>query len=155
MYANDRASASDEMHAFLDSGGILVLDRYATSNMGHQGSKFKNLKERDEFIEWNYEMEYQINNLPQEDIVLFLHMPWETAYSLRSKADSKEYLQGKDKDIHEENKEHLKEAEQTYMYLAEKYNHWAKITCIENDTLLSIKDIHLKIIETLKSKQII
>lgn len=155
LYANDRASAKEDMENYLNEGGYLVLDRYATSNMGHQGAKFKTVQEREEFIEWDYQMEYEINKLPKEDVVIYLYVPYEIASQLRAKETNKEYLKGKVKDIHEEDKSHLIAAEKTYQYLAEKYDHWIRIDCVKDDKLLSIEEIHAMIVEQLKARKII
>ncbi|MDQ3239126.1 MAG: thymidylate kinase [bacterium] len=155
IYAQDRFFAKKEMKDFLKPPGFLVLDRYATSNMGHQGAKFKNDSERDEFLAWNYEMEYKINKLPKEDIVIYLYVPYIEAIKLRANITNKEYLKGKTTDIHEADTNHLVAAEKTYLFLANKYPHWVKIDCIENEKLLSIDAIHLKIIEKLKERKFI
>jgi dTMP kinase len=154
-YGADRAGAKDEMDKFLKEKGFLVLDRYVPSNMGHQGAKFSNDKDRDEYLEWDYEMEYGINKLPKEDIVIYLYVPYKEAIKLREKETNKEYLKGKVKDIHEEDINHLIAAEKTYLYLSKKYPHWVKIECIEKGKLLSIEDIHTKVIQALKERNIL
>lgn len=154
-YGMDRLFARDEMNEFLNDEGYLVLDRYVPSNMGHQGAKFANEKERDAYLEWDYKMEYEINKLPKEDIVIYLYVPYKEASKLREKETSKEYLKGKVKDIHEADINHLIAAEKTYLYLSEKYPHWVKIECMEKGNLLSIEKIHDKVIEALQQRKIL
>jgi dTMP kinase len=100
-------------------------------------------------------MEYGINKLPKEDIVIYLYVPYKEAIKLREKETNKEYLKGKVKDIHEEDINHLIAAEKTYLYLSKKYPHWVKIECIEKGKLLSIEDIHTKVIQALKERNIL
>ena len=39
------------------------------------GSASEGKKEQEEFWDWAEQMEYQVNKIPREDIVIFLHLP--------------------------------------------------------------------------------
>lgn len=154
-YALDRLSAKQEMDFFLKKGGMIVCNRYATSSLAHQGAKFADKKKRDEFLKWLYDLEYKVNKMPKEDIVIYLYVPWQIGMELTNKKGLRDYLQGK-KDIAEADINHRIASEKMYLELASKNKNWVKIDCLdENKKLLSPQSIHQKIIEVLKSKKII
>jgi dTMP kinase len=80
-YSLDRATAKREMNVWLREGKIVLANRYATSNMAHQAAKLPE-KKRKEFLDWLYELEYRVNKIPKEDLVIYLHVPVATAHSL-------------------------------------------------------------------------
>jgi len=63
-YALDRASTKEEMDLWLSHGGVIVSNRYATSNMAHQGARLSPDK-RQEFLEWIDELEYKVHKIPR------------------------------------------------------------------------------------------
>lgn len=73
--------------------------------------------------------------------------------ALQRKKGNRTYLNGKSEDIHETNLNYRKEVEAMYLQFAEKYRHWVKIDCVENNQLLSPQAIHNKILEVLKQKK--
>lgn len=154
-YALDRASVKDEMNEFMDKGGFIIANRYATSNMAHQGAKFKNENEREEFLAWEYELEYEVNKLPKEDIVIYLFVPWHISQELVKKKDDRPYLQGAKEDIHEKDSNHKIDTENMYKELAKRYNHWVMIDCTKNGEMRTITEIHEEIVKVLKEKNII
>ncbi len=153
-YALDRASVKEEMEKFLGTGGYIIANRYATSNMAHQGAKFKNMKEREEYLKWVYELEYKVHKIPKEDVVIYLYVPWKVGHELTKTKDERKYLKG-GVDIHEKNMEYRRDVEQMYLSLAKKNKHWTTIDCIEGGSLLAPKIIQEKIQEFLKTKKII
>jgi len=150
-YALDRASVKAEMNDFLEKGGVIIANRYATSNMGHQGAKFTNEKDRNAFLKWVYELEYKVHKIPKEDAVIYLYVPWQIGMKLTEKKGTREYLKGKEKDIHEKDLAHRIASENMYLSLAKKYN-WIQIQCVEKDTLLSRQEIHETIVAALKKR---
>lgn len=154
-YALDRAAVKNEMEEFLEKGGYIIANRYATSNMAHQGAKFKDSISQSDFLNWVYELEYKIHRIPKENIVIYLYVPWQIAVTLTRQKGERQYLLGKTKDIHEKDDSHRIAAEKMYIKLARKYKHWVTIDCIENSKILSTAIISEKIINTLKQKRVI
>lgn len=154
-YALDRASVKEEMDEYLLAGGCIVANRYATSNMAHQTVKLRSDKEKEDFLKWIYELEYKKHKIPKEDIVIYLYVPWKVGAKLTSKKGNREYLNGKENDIHEKNLEYRKKTEKMYLYLAEKTKHWVKINCVKQGEILPKKAIHEKIVTILRRKKII
>ena len=79
MFAVDRfASYKEDWGGFYESGGVVVANRYTTSNAVHQASKLSEGERRD-FLTWLFDLEYCRLGLPEPDLVLYLDMPTEAA----------------------------------------------------------------------------
>ena len=132
-YAADRRyNFLSEIENEMYKNDIIILDRYITSNMGHQAGKAKTNKERNKILHFIEVLEYDLCELPYPDKVVFLHMPFEAARELRRDRASG--------DGNENNEEHLRNAEKTYVYIAKKYG-WSYINCIKNKTFKNLDDI--------------
>lgn len=145
FYATDRFAAAPKIRAWLSQEKIVIANRYVASNMGHQGGKIDDPEERKKYFDWNYHLEYSIFAIPKPTINVILHMPAEVAQALVDKKDARAYLDGKKRDIHEDNIDHLKKAEQSYLDIAARYPDFTLIECTEGDTLLSPEQIHDKL----------
>jgi|GEM_PF-270569 len=147
FYAMDRFDISPKIREAINRGEVVISNRYVGSNLGHQGSKLSR-SERTDFFEWDYNLEFQILNIPKPDLNIVLHVPADVAQALVNKKGERGYLKGKKRDIHEDDINHLKAAEETYLQIV---NTWPKeyklIECVENGKLLSIPEIHEKIWE--------
>ena len=141
MFSMDRyASYKQDWGAFYEAGGLVIADRYTTSNAVHQGSKLEGAAQA-EFFTWLYDLEYDKMGLPKPDLVLCLDMPTELAHLLREKRDT----QGVgDRDIHEHAERYLARCRETAR-LAAKYYGWTLISCVKDGQLRSIEDIHEEI----------
>ena len=140
-YAADRKYAMPEIEKYLNDNYYVILDRYTTSNLAHQGSKIHDKDERFNMYQWIDKLEYWLLGLPKPDKTIFLHVPLENTLELRKNRKSI--------DEHEKSPEYLKRAEESYLELSELYN-WDKIECIRNNKLRSVEDINdeiMKIIE--------
>ncbi len=132
FYAVDRyASYKMDWKDFYLGGGIVIADRYTTSNMIHQAAKFQNLAEKDGFLQWLWELEFLLYELPVPDMVFFLDIPSE---------HSKILMKGRKKDIHETDLDYLEQSYQNALHVAEKYD-WEKIECIKDGKILEIEEI--------------
>lgn len=155
LYANDRRLAKKEIQQFLAHGGNIISDRYVTASMAHQGAKFTHEEEKHTFLEWIQQLEYKIHGMPKEDIVIYLYVPWKIAQELTKHKNERAYLNGGKEDIQEKDENHRQQSEKMYLELAEKNSHWVKIDCVENNKILSVQEIHKKIVQTLREKGII
>ena len=150
FYAVDRyASFKKDWETFYNDGGIVVADRYTTSNMIHQAGKIKDMQERDAYLKWLYEYEFSYLQLPKPDAVLFLEMEPEVSARLMKERANK-ITGSMEKDIHEKDKNHLINSYESAVYVAEKFG-WKRVKCVKDDVLRTIEDIHGEILErTLK-----
>ncbi|GAU78023.1 thymidylate kinase [Fusibacter sp. 3D3] len=151
FYAVDRyASYMTDWKSFYKEEGILICDRYTTSNMVHQASKIEDLTEKEVFLEWLSNLEYGIYKLPVPNEILFLDMPPEAAQMLM--ADRKNKITGEiKKDIHEKDAEYLKRSYYNAIYVAQKMN-WHTINCISEGQVKSIEAISDEIYKLIKGK---
>lgn len=148
FFAVDRyASYKKEWEEFYLNGGIVLADRYTTSNMVHQASKLTK-EEKDKFLEWLWNFEFEMYKLPVPDCVLFLNMPPECSRKLMEERANK-FTGTQEKDIHESNSEYLNECYNNALYIARKYD-WINIECTENGRLKSIDEIHEEIYGVVK-----
>jgi dTMP kinase len=132
-YAADRLYNVSKINDLLAAGVDVVLDRYSTSNMAHQGGKIKDEVERYKLYKWIDDLEYGFLKLPKPDYSFLLYMPHKYAQELR-KARSEKL------DAHESSEEHLKNAELAYLELAVLYN-FEIINCVKEKRILSIEEI--------------
>lgn len=140
FYTVDRyASYKTIWEDFYTQGGIILADRYATSNMVHQGAKLEG-KDKDSYLEWLWNFEFNIYKLPVPDGVIFLDMPTEFSNRLMEERKNK-YTGGAKQDIHERNKSYLKSSYENSLYVAAKYG-WKQVSCIQGNQLRSIPEIH-------------
>ena len=132
LYAQDRAITwvNGLKHEY-DNGSIIILDRYTTSSLIYQSSVIEDKKEREDFINYVYDYEYNKIGIPEPDLVIFLHVPFELARSLKNKRTNNE---GVKNDIHESDYEYLKRASDTSIDIAKKYN-WSFIECSSNNEM--------------------
>ena len=140
MFAIDRyASYKMDWESFYNAGGIIVTDRYTTSNMVHQASKIENIDEKSKYLGWSEDLEYNKMGIPKPDLVIFLNMPTEMAVKLMEARKNK--ITGEEKkDIHEKDTSYLKKSYDNACDIAKKYN-WQEIKCVENKRLKTIEEI--------------
>jgi len=135
FFAVDRcASYLSDWREYYNNGGLLLLDRYTTSNAVHQGAKMSREK-REEFYKWLFDFEYNLLGLPAPDHVFLLDMPISCAAKLLEKRE------GKQIDIHEHDLEYLEQCHDAACQAADLFS-WHRIKCTENNHIRSIEDIH-------------
>lgn len=140
FFAMDRyASYQTGWKTDYQSGRTIIADRYTTSNMVHQASKIEDITQKDEFLAWLFDFEYNILGLPKPDIVIFLDMPPEFAAKIT--ADRLNKADGTDKkDIHEQDAAYIMKSYNNAKYIAGKYG-WVTVECVKDGRIRSIEDI--------------
>lgn len=140
FYAVDRyASFKKDWEQFYRQGGIVLADRYTTANMVHQAAKIDEEAERERFLAWLWEFEYDILGLPVPDGVIFLDMPPEFSRQLVAGREAK--AGSLRQDIHESDPRHSKRAYETAVWVARKLG-WHHIACVAEGRLRGIEEIH-------------
>lgn len=137
FYAVDRyASYKKFWERDYKNGTFIIAARYTTSNAIHQMAKL-NEKEWDSYLEWLYEYEFGKLGLPKPDKVLFLDM----LPAISDKLMDKRYSEnGGKKDIHEKDREYLKNCRKAAMYASEKLG-WEIIRCDDGEEPFSLEKI--------------
>lgn len=141
FYAVDRyASYKKVWGQWYEQGGLVVSDRYTTSNAVHQAAKVPP-EEREDFLEWLYDFEYRKLGLPCPDLIVYLDMPTDfTAQLLRHRElDTHTHA-----DIHEQDTAYLALCRQSGRAAAAHYG-WTVISCVHQGQMRSIGDIHEEI----------
>jgi dTMP kinase len=128
LFASDRLKQRERMFAALQQGKTLLADRYVASNLAHQGARVPPA-ERADFLEWLRKLEYGANELPTEDLVLYLRIDPNDAQSraLLRRGGPAGRSAG---DLHESDLQHLSAAAAVYDDLA-RADHWITIDCVE------------------------
>ena len=121
FYAADRyATFKKELEDYYNNGGIILADRYTTANMVHQAGKISDEIEREKFINWLFDLEFNIYGLPKPNEVFFLNMPTDKAIELMKNRENK-FSHTSEKDIHERDKNHLQDSYKAACWVAKKY----------------------------------
>ena len=132
-YAADRKYNMPKIMKYLEKGYFVILDRYTTSNLAHQGSKIKDKDERFRMYQWIDKLEYWLLQLPKPDKTIFLHVPLKNTLELMNNRSNIDKV--------EKSVEHLKNSEEAYIELSELY-HWDMIECVKDDKMRNIDDIN-------------
>ncbi|MBO5059407.1 MAG: thymidylate kinase [Clostridia bacterium] len=146
LFAADRfATFRSDWHAdYEDEDTIIIADRYVSSNMIHQASKIEDLKEKDKFLDWLFDFEFNLYKLPQPDVTIFLDMPPEYGRLLMQDRDNK-FSGEKALDIHERDYSYLEKSYENAKYVSEKFG-WQHVLCVNDGQIRTIADIQAEII---------
>jgi len=147
FYAVDRfASCKTNWGGFYNEGGIVVSDRYTTSNAIHQCCKLPR-EQWDSYLEWLYDNEYNKMGIPKPDLVIYLKV----GVSASQKLMTGRYNGDEDKkDLHEKDLAYQASARVAAAYCAENAG-WVTIECEENGEMRSIDSIHAEIKEACRA----
>lgn len=149
FYAADRyATYKKDLEEYYQNGGIILADRYTTANMVHQAGKISDVAEREKFINWLFDLEFNIYGLPKPSRVFFLNMPPEKVMELMKDRENK-FSHTDVKDIHERDKSHIEDSYKAACSLASKYD-WCEIHCVKNGEIRTREDIHEEIYNEVK-----
>ena len=138
FYAVDRyASFKKIWGQYYQSGGVMLCDRYTTSNAVHQASKVPPAQ-RMRYYQWLYETEFDLMGLPKPDLVLYLDAPIELTETQMRIREAETHTRA---DIHEKDLEYLRTCRATGRQAAEFYG-WSIIQCAENGVMRPREVIH-------------
>ena len=147
FFAVDRyASFQMKWRADLEAGAIVLADRYTTANMVHQAVKIEDAKEREAFLSWLEDFEYEKLALPRPDLVIFLDMEPDVSRRLIERRAAASLAE---KDIHERDEDYLVRCHRASVHLAMRCG-WQRIRCSEAGEPLSREAVHEKVYEAVK-----
>lgn len=147
-YAMNRAMTffdkyNQKLYDNIKKNGIIVFDRYTTSNILHIASILDTIEEVDDCINFIQELEYERFKLPKPTKVFYLDIPPEISIK---NIDTR----GNEKDLNE-NIEHLSKVYERSKYVVNKLG-WTRIDCMNEDgTQKSPLEIHFKILNEVKN----
>lgn len=146
FYSVDRfASFKQDWGRFYEEGGVVIADRYTTSNAVHQCSKLP-CEKWPEYLEWLFDFEYKKIAIPAPDEVIYLEVDPKVSQKLmtsRYKGDESK------KDIHEKDMEYLARSQAAASYCADTLG-WARVACCRQDAMRSIEEIHADVMKAVK-----
>lgn len=146
FYAVDRyASYKKDWGQWYEAGGLIVSDRYTTSNAVHQASK-ESPENQGAFLKWLYEFEYDKLGLPRPDLTIYLDVPTAFTEKLMRHREAETNTHA---DIHEQDLTYLATCRETGRSAAKFYG-WNIIQCVKDDQMRSIEDIHEEIYRLVK-----
>lgn len=150
LYAVDRFETKPTIEEWLEEGCVVLLDRYVSSNMFHQGTKVADDVELKELIEWLEKIEFGIFGLPKPDLNIYFHVdPEERIKMLQHAADKRENVM----DLAETNLQHQIDTDETAQKIIGMTSGWSTIECMKEGEMRSRQDIHEEVYEIV-SKQI-
>ena len=137
--AADRKYNIKKIEEYLEDDYIVVINRYTSSNMANQGSKYNDSEDRFYMYQWIDKLEYWLLKLPKPDYTILLNMPYKYNNQLSFELTNEDSKQER--------------VLESYLELAGLYN-WDIINCIDEDKEKTIDEIHEEIMELLETKGI-
>ena len=147
FFAADRFATyrMDWQKDYEDSETLIIADRYVSSNMIHQASKIADFQDKDKFLDWLYDFEFNLYKIPKPDMTVFLDMPPKYGRILIEGRNNK-FSGGENLDIHERDFSYLEKSYENAKYVAEKFG-WQTISCVANEKIRPINDIQKDIVK--------
>ena len=147
FYAVDRyASYRTDWGGIYESGGLILSDRYTTSNAVHQGCKLPEA-ELPQFFDWLYDLEYNKLGLPKPDLVIYLDVDIETSLARMERRQIKHHTKA---DIHEKDVGYLADCLRLGHLAAAHYG-WQVVPFKKNGEIRELDEKHEEIYQIVKS----
>ena len=141
FYSVDRYSSYRKVWGkWYEDGGLVVSDRYTTSNAVHQASKEPE-ERREDFLNWLYDFEYGKLGLPRPDLVIYLDVPTDFTEKMLRHRETETNTHA---DIHEQDTPYLATCRRMGRAAAAHYG-WTVIRCVRDGAMRSMEDIHEEI----------
>ena len=150
FYAVDRyASYKTGWGAFYRDGGLVLSDRYTTSNAVHQCSKLPPAQ-WDGFLNWLFDFEYQKIGIPAPDAVVYLAVDPQVSQRLLA---ARYHGDDSKKDIQEKDLDYLARSRAAAEYCAKALG-WKRIDCTadgpQGKTMRTVEQINDEILAYLR-----
>ena len=147
FFAVDRyASYRTDWGEIYENGGLILSDRYTTSNAIHQGSKLPEA-ELPAFFDWLYDLEYGKLGLPRPDLVLYLDVDLPTSLKRMQHRQEKQNTKA---DIHEQDETYLKNCRAAAREIVKDCG-WTVIRCARDGDPRTVEDIHNQVYRTVRT----
>lgn len=146
FYAVDRYAAyKQDWGSYYERGGLILADRYTTSNAVHQGCKVPE-EELGDFFDWLYDFEYVRLGLPRPDLVFYLDVDLETSLARMRRREAETNTNA---DIHEKDVTYLAECLRTGRCAAQHYG-WHRVAFEEDGREREIQEKNDEIFRCIK-----
>ena len=142
LFAADRFETKQVLDDWLEQGKTVLLDRYVSANMMHQGARLSNDSALPELLDWIDHMEYDVYKIPQPDVTFYFDIPFKIREQLKLQAVREGKHTGK-LDVAEQDQGHQRIAEIRARKIVSLRADWRHITCCTGSgELRSREDIH-------------
>ena len=141
LYAVDRFESKKHLQEWLADGKIVVLDRYVSANMMHQGAKIQDETELESFLEWLDHIEHELFEIPRPDKIVYLDVPHIVRERMKAEAVA-EGKHGAAKDLAEMDTAHQIAAELRARQIVQSKNNWQLVQCCAAEELRTRESIH-------------
>lgn len=139
LFAADRYESRKEIETWLEDDRIVIIDRYVSSNMLHQGAKFTDPEALDDFLNWVSRLEHDVFGMPRPDLVVYLNVPVEERIKLlHADVENRGHIIGMTEDTVEQQVA-MQERAKTLM---NKFNNWRMIDCVKDGEMRMRDDIN-------------
>jgi dTMP kinase len=139
LFAGDRFEVRDKLVGWLAEGKHVILDRFVSANMLHQGAKIDDIEKRGAFLLWVERLEHEVFKLPRPDVVVYLDMPPEMRHALLTTDESKPNLG------HTETDGAYQAAIQNCAKQIAGLEKWRIVSCLMDDKLRSKDNINTEL----------
>lgn len=139
LFAGDRFEVRDQLAEWLAAGKHVVLDRYVSANLLHQGAKISDIEKRGAFLLWVQRLEHEVFKVPRPDMVVYLDMPAEMRHALLTTDESKPNLG------HTETDADYQAAVQSCAGQIAALEKWQIVSCLADDKLRSKDNINTEL----------
>ena len=141
FYAVDRyASYKKDWGRFYNDGGVIIADRYTTSNAVHQCSKLPP-EQWESFLNWLFDYEFRLLGLPAPDRVIYLQVDPAVSQKLMT---GRYHGDESKKDVHEKDLEYLARSRKAAEFCAAHLG-WKTVHCTEGGTMRTIEAIQSEV----------
>lgn len=141
LFAGDRLETKGILEKWLGEGKVVIANRYVCDNIAHQGVRVSDsgvCAKISEFGDWLTRLEHDIYGLPKSDLNILLSVPPAVAYELVAAKAERAYLEGKKRDIHEDDFYYLTNTSKSFHVLATTQPNWKIVECVDDcGTLLN------------------
>lgn len=146
LYAVDRyASYKQDWEADYAGGALILANRYTTSNAVHQASKLPE-EERQEYLDWLFDLEYRRLALPAPDLVIYLDLPAEVSAQMLRRRQEATHTKA---DIHEQDEAYLRACRESARGIAGRLG-WRMVDCSREGAVRTPEDIHQELWELVR-----
>jgi dTMP kinase len=152
LYAADRFESKPRLEQWLAEGKVVVLDRYVSANMMHQGAKIDDPEKLEDFLGWLDHMEHEVFDIPRPDQIIYLEVPNAVRVALKARAiEEGKHGQHIKLDQAERNNEHQEATEMRARTIVASKNNWHLVSCCENSEMRSREAIHEDVYQVIKA----
>ncbi len=145
LFAGDRFESRDTIMGWLKEGKHVILDRYVSASMLHQGAKIENSEKRGAFLLWLQRLEYDVFKVPRPDLVVYLDMPSEMRHALLTTDERKPNLG------HTETNLIYQNSVQRHAQNIADLEKWQVVSCVVDDKLRSKESINTELYDIIKT----